>query len=305
MIAALQYVDNVDPFGKGRSVFTAIQVCNYLFWSLVWILLAMQRDLLLRRRMMLRTYTRRRRLMPMMWVAAQLSWSLKLVKYHGCNVAVAHWALLQDDGEDAEGEDVDDDEDDAGDEGETFEEEGEVQNRALCKLSFHNLRAMTSDYACAGRWSRRCSSTGIYCMQQLMHHFPQLVTKSAIISATKPLSSPLLLSELLILLLWPVAFHKPSMHPEPSRHLQMVKIRTLQSHASDRVGALAMKKMMRMMMTKMGKRRKKLMSLKKRMMRTRKRYALMLAVAARVHQKHGKPVLNHDVTVISCHAHVW
>jgi hypothetical protein len=35
MIAALQYVDNVDPFGKGRSVFTAIQVCNYLFWSLV------------------------------------------------------------------------------------------------------------------------------------------------------------------------------------------------------------------------------------------------------------------------------
>ncbi len=67
---------------------------------------------------------------------------------------------------------------------------------------------------------------------------------------------------------------------------------------------MAMKKMMRMMMKKMVKRTKKLMSLKKRMMRTRKRYALMLAVTARAHQKHGKPVLNHVVTVIACHAHV-
>ena len=78
----------------------------------------------------------------------------------------------------------------------------------------------------------------------------------------------------------------------------------LDNDASDRVGALAMKKMMRMMMKKMEKRRKKQMSLKKKMMRTKKRYALMLAMAARVLQKHGKPVLNHDVKVIGCHAHV-
>ena len=65
-----------------------------------------------------------------------------------------------------------------------------------------------------------------------------------------------------------------------------------------------MKKMMRMMMKKMGKRMKKLMSLKKRMMRTRKRYALMLAVILRVHQKHCKPILNHAITVIACHAGV-
>lgn len=93
--------------------------------------------------------------------------------------------LLQDDGEDAEGEDVDDDEDDAGDEGETFEEEGEVQNRALCKLSFHNLHTLTSDYACAGRWSRWWSSTGMLHATVDAMSCSILISLSAIITATK------------------------------------------------------------------------------------------------------------------------